>query len=274
MERGNDMKALLAVFLVLSPVTSFAADRAPPPMATITISISPYPPPRELFPDEDKTPHYGTRWIVSLDAEGGVAKLEPVDNAPEAIRAPLDSAIRKWQFVPGSVNGHPVPTETMLNVDLTLVPVSDEKFALRIDDARTGGGVKSSGMHGEYPKYPTDSARHHRQGLVVLKVDYDTNGHVTAAKRRDDAPAVAEDLEVAAARAVKSWRFTPEVVGGRALAGSAIVPVCFEMVGMGKDIERANCNWVPPGVKSLQEGGVVAIDPAARLKTEIIGHTL
>jgi hypothetical protein len=97
---------------------------------------------------------------------------------------------------------------------------------------------------------------------------------VIAAKRRDDAPAVSDDLEVAAARAVKSWAFTPEVVGGRALAGSAIVPICFELVGMGKDIERANCNWVAPGVKSLQEGGVVAIDPAARLKTDIVGHTL
>jgi hypothetical protein len=108
----------------------------------------------------------------------------------------------------------------------------------------------------------------------VLKVDYDAKGHVIAAKRRDDAPEVAADLETAAARAVKSWRFTPEVVGGRPLAGSAIVPICFELVGMGKDIERANCNWVPPGVKSLQEGGVLALDPAARLKTDIAGHTL
>jgi TonB family protein len=268
------MKASVAVFIAaLAPLIALAGDRAPP-LATMTISISPYPPPRELFADEDSTPHYGTRWIVSIDTEGHVAKVEPVDQPQEAIRAPLEAAIRKWQFVPGTVNGQPVPTETMLNVDVTLVPVSGEKYALRIDDARTGGGVKSSGMHGEYPKYPSDAVRHHRQGLVVLKVDYDANGRVIAAKRRDDAPAVAEEFEVAAARAIKSWRFTPEVIGGRALAGSAIVPICFELVGMGKDIERANCNWVPPGVKSLQEGGVVALDPAARLKTDIVGHTL
>jgi TonB family protein len=269
------MKAPLAVFVaaVLSPFAALAADHAPP-MATMTISISPYPPPRELFPDEDQTPHYGTRWAVSLDAEGRVATLESADKPPEAIRVPLDAAIRKWQFVPGTVNGQPVPTETMLTVDVTLVPAGDDKYALRVDDARTGGAVKSKDMHGDYPKYPSDAVRHHRQGLVVLKVDYDEKGHVLAAKRRDDAPAVGADLEVAASRAVKSWRFTPEVVGGRALAGSAIVPICFEMVGMGKDIERANCNWIPPGVKSLQEGGVVALEPAARLKTDIVGHTL
>jgi TonB family protein len=269
------MKSLPAVFLVgaLSPFAAMAADHAPP-IATMTISISPYPPPRELFPAEDPTPHYGTRWAVSLDAEGRVTKLESVDKPPEAIRAPLDAAIRKWQFVSGTVNGNEVPTETMLTLDVTLVPAGDDKYALRVDDARTGGAVKGKDMHGDYPKYPSDAVRHHRQGLVVLKVDYDSTGRVTAAKRHADAPAVANDLEVAAARAVKSWRFTPEVVGGRALAGSAIVPICFEMVGMGKGIERANCNWVPPGVKSLQEGGVVAIEPATRLKTDIVGHTL
>lgn len=199
------MKALPAVFLVgmLSPFAAMAADHAPP-IATMTISISPYPPPRELFQDEDPTPHYGTRWAVSLDAEGRVTSLESEDKPPEAIRAPLDAAIRKWQFMSGTVNGNAVPTETMLTVDVTLVPAGDDKYALRIDDARTGGAVKSKDMHGNYPKYPTDSARHHRQGLVVLKVDYDAAGHVTATQRHADAPAVANDLEVAAARAVKS----------------------------------------------------------------------
>lgn len=271
------MKSLvLAVLLAaaLAPIATFGADRAPP-MATMTISVAPYPPPRDLESDADKaTPHYGTRWDVSLDADGRVVKLEPADKTPEAIRAPLDAAIRKWQFVPGTVNGQSVPTETMLTLDVTLVPVSGEKFALRVDDARTGGAVKTKDMHKQYPKYPRDAVKHHRQGLVVLKVDYDDKGRVLSATRRDDAPAVADDLEVAAARAVKSWSFTPEVVGGRALAGSAIVPVCFELVDMGKDVERANCNWTPPGVKSLQEGGVVAIDPATRLKTDIVGHTL
>ncbi|HKE48626.1 MAG TPA: energy transducer TonB [Rhodanobacteraceae bacterium] len=269
------MNAPLAVFLLaaLSPFAALAADHVPP-MATMTISVSPYPPPRELFPDEDPTPHYGTRWAVSLDAEGRVAKLEAVDKTPEAIRVPLDAAIRKWQFMPGTVNGQPVPTDTMLTLDVTLVPAGEDKYALRVDDARTGGAVKSKDMHGDYPKYPSNAVRHHRQGLVVLRVDYDAKGHVLAAKRQADAPAVADDLEVAAARAVKSWWFTPEVVGGHALAGSAIVPICFELVGMGKEIERANCNWAPQGVKSLQEGGVVAIEPAARLKTDIVGHTL
>lgn len=265
--------ALVMLAGLLAPFTVLAGGHAPS-LATLTISIFPYPPPRELFPDEDPTPHYGTRWTVALDAEGRVVKLDPVDDAPKAIRTPLDAAIRKWQFVPGMVNGQPVPTETMLTVDVTLLPAGEDKYALRIDDARTGGAIKTGDMRGNYPKYPTDSERHHRQGLVVLKVDYDAKGHVTSATRHADAPAVADDLEVSAARAVKTWRFTPEVVGGRALAGSVLVPICFEMVGMGKDIERANCNWVPPGVNSLQEGGVVAIAPATRLKTDVVGHTL
>lgn len=269
------MKALPAIFLLgaMSSFAAFSADHAPP-IATMTISISSYPPPRELFPDEDPTPHYGTRWSLSLDAEGRVANLRLQDDPPKAIREQLEAAIRKWQFVSGTINGVPVPTETTLTVDVTLVPVGEDKYALRVDDARTGGAVKTGDMHGNYPKYPTDSERHRRQGLVVLKVDYDATGHVTATTRHADAPAVADDLEASAARAIKTWRFTPEVVGGRALAGSAIVPICFEIVGMGKDIERANCNWIPPGAKSLQQGGVVAIAPATRLMTDIVGHTL
>ena len=83
------MKALPAVFLVgvLLPFAALAADHAPP-VATMTISISPYPPPRELFPDEDPTSHYGTRWAVSLDAEGRVTNLESEDDPPKAIRPP------------------------------------------------------------------------------------------------------------------------------------------------------------------------------------------
>jgi TonB family protein len=270
------VKGSLAIVLAaaFAPLAAAAADASPPPMATLTMSVTPYPPPHSLVQAES-APHYGTHWAVSLDADGRVAKLETNDKAlPDAIRTPLDGAIRKWQFVPGTINGQPVPTQTMLTLDVTLVPVGEDKYALRVDDARTGGDISAKNMH-QIPKYPREAIRHHRQGFVVLKVDYDAKGHVLATSLHAGAPAVDDDFRIAAERAVKSWSFTPEVVGGRALAGSAIVPMCFNLIEMGGGVKTLDCQWIPPGARGgLRDGEVLAIEPAARLKTDIVGHTL
>jgi len=271
------MKGLLACFLlVLTPCAATASDGAPSTSA-ITVTATPYPPPRQVAGQNsgDENPRYRTRWSVSLDAAGHVTRLEPSDKTlADAVRLPLDKAIRSWQFIPGSVDGQPAATDTTLALDITLVPFGDDKFALRVDDARTGGDVTTKGIRVP-PKYPATAIRHNRQGMVVLKVDYDPTGHVLAANPHEGAPVVAAELTTSAARAVKRWMFSPEIVGGHALAGSVIVPICFEMVGFGKPMPRTACEWVPPGAhRGLHENDVLAIEPAAKLQTDVVGRTL
>lgn len=245
----------------------------------LTVTITQSPPPHTLpaaRKTTDANPQYRTRWLVSLDAAGHVAKIEAGDKTLiDAVRMPLGEAIRRWQFVPGMLDGKPAPTDTTLTVDISLVPHGEDKYAVRVDDARTGGDVPVQGIR-KAPKYPPAAIQHHRQGMVVLKVDYDASGHVVAANMHENAPAVAPELAKSAQQAVKAWIFAPEVVGGHPLAGSAIVPICFEIFPSGTLRPRhMNCAWTPPGSQStLHDADVLAIEPAAKLQTHVVGHTL
>jgi len=246
-------RMILAGLLALAPCFAMVADAAP------------------TDPD---APKFCIKWLVSLDAAGRVTAIEPTDGTlVEAARVPLERAIREWRFVSGRVNGVPAPTQTILTLDIALVPADDDRFHVRIDDARTGGDLAIKGMR-KPPRYPADAIQHRWQGMVVLKVDYDTDGRVVASGQAAGAPTVAMSLVRSAEKAVKEWGFTPEVVGGHALAGSAFISVCFNIVAPGTRPNN-DCAWTPPGAKSaLRETDAFALAPATRLETDVVGHTL
>src|SRR6185312_3258221 len=129
-----------------------------------------------------------TKWLVSLDASGRVTAIEPTDpTLVDAARVPLERAIREWRFVSGRVNGAPAATQTILTLDIALVPADGDHFNVRIDDARTGGDIAIKGVR-KPPKYPSDALSHRWQGMVVLKVDYDGDGHVVTTAPAKGAP--------------------------------------------------------------------------------------
>ena len=226
-----------------------------------------------LAKDAD-APKFCTKWLVSLDAAGHVTAIEPTEaTLVDAARVPLERAIREWRFVPGHVDGAPAPTQTILTLDIALVPAGDDRFNVRIDDARTGGDLSIKGTR-KAPKYPPEAIQHRQQGMVVLKVDYDAEGRVVATQPATGAPDVAPSLVRSAEKAVKDWGFSPEVVGGHALAGSAFVSVCFDIVPPGARPDHG-CAWTPPGAHAeLRENGAFALEPATRLETDVIGRTL
>ncbi len=205
---------------------------------------------------------------------GNVTAIEPIDSTlVDAARAPLEHAIREWRFVPGRVNGSPAPTQTILTLDIALVRAGDDRFNVRIDDARTGGDLAIKGARTP-PRYPSDAIQHRWQGIVVLKVDYGADGRVVATEQAQGAPTVAPSLVHSAQKAVKGWEFTPEIVGGHALAGSALISVCFDIVPAGMR-PKGGCAWTAPGAKSeLRDSDAFALAPATRLETDVIGHTL
>jgi TonB family protein len=226
-----------------------------------------------LASTDDSDARYRLRWLVSLDATGHVTDIKAgTQTLVDVVRVPLENAIRGWRFVPGKVNGQPAETETMLTLDIALVPAGD-KFNVRVEDARTGGGVAITGMR-KPPHYPPDAIQHRWQGMVVLKVEYDGEGRVVAAKPQEGAPEVAMTLVRSAEKAVKAWSFSPEVVGGHAIAGSAIVPICFEIVPHGTRPEM-RCDYTPPGARSaLHDNDVFSLEPVAKLETDVIGRML
>jgi TonB family protein len=272
------MNALLLALAVLSPV---AAGDAPKPLtsaAAVTVTLEPGPTPMKLPIEKNANgdPRLHARWALTIDASGRVAALESLGEPPiSALRTPLENAIRGWHFQPGTIDGKPAETKTTFSLDLSLVAHGSDQFALRVDDARTGADLTIEGFHHVVPKYPHEAMRKHPGGMVVLRIDYDAQGHVVASQLQEGAPDVDVSFVRAAQDAARRWTFSPEIVGGRGLAGSTIVPICFADYTRRTPTEEPGCAWTPPaGHGSLGEGAIVAINPAARLETAVVGRTL
>lgn len=262
-------------------VTAAMPADAPKPLtsaAAITVTLEPGPTPMKLPMEKNAQgdPKIHPQWALTIDASGRVTALESIGAPPvPAVRAPLENAIRGWHFQPGTIDGKPAETKTTFSLDLSLVEHGNDQFALRVDDARTGANLGFEGFHHSTPKYPRDAMSRHRDGIVVLRIDYDGNGHVVATRLQDGAPEVDASFVRSAQEAARRWTFSPEIVGGHGLAGSTIVPICFADYTRRTPKEALACAWTPPaGHASLGDGAIVAIDPAARLKTDIVGHTL
>jgi TonB family protein len=273
------MQAMLLTLAILLPAAA-AAD-APKPLtsaAAVTVTLERGPTPMKLPVEKsaEGEPKIHPRWALTIDASGHVTALESLGDPPvPALRTPLESAIRGWRFQPGTIDGKPAETKTTFSLDLSLVDHGSDQLALRVDDARTGADLTTEGFHHVVPKYPHDAMSHHRDGIVVLRIDYDANGHVVATRLHDGAPAVAPSFVRSAQDAARRWTFSPEIVGGRGIAGSTIVPICFADYTRRTPKEDPGCAWTPPaGHGGLGDGAIVAIDPAARLETDVVGRTL
>ena len=111
---------------------------------------------------------------------------------------------------------------------------------------------------------------------MLLKVAYDAQGHVTHSEPSADAPAVSPVLTQGARDAVAQWNFQPEVVGGHAIAGQAIVPFCYCLTESGRTPKEPGfCQWKTRDAPTPHgKDDVVALDSVAQLITDIQGHTL
>ena len=206
-------------------------------------------------------------WNVTLDASGAVTSMKPTDGLNPGIYQRLEPAVRKWHFTTGKVKGVPVPSETTLTIHVTMEPV-DGFYRVRLRDATTGARYATMTP----PKYPDGALMSKRGGAVMLLVHYDAAGSVTEAKIIDGGvPKPGNDIERAAIAAVKHWTFTPESVGGHAIAGSARVPLCFSAR---PGTENA-CRWqIDKSEVSLDTKVPLAMNPAVRLETEVAGQVL
>ena len=213
-------------------------------------------------------------WDMTTDAQGHVTRLDAIkndraDKVPQ-IRERLEQAVRGWNFIPGTVNGEPAPSVTRLSLAVSVVPVDDDSVRLRIDSARTGGRT----IQMIPPHYPKSAIKEHVTGMVVLRVDYDANGVVTAAVRDPEAPKANQLLVEAAVAAAKQWKFAPELVAGHGVPGSTNLPICFSL-HVSRPANPPPCEWTPKGQPiPLGEGESLAINPVVKLTTEVEGRTL
>ena len=214
-------------------------------------------------------------WRIALDAQGHVTQLDavkkqPVDQVPQ-IRSRLEREIRGWQFGTGTVNGQPAPTETGLRVTATLLPQGSDTLEIRIDHAVTGASL----VHVTPPHYPPNAVMKHETGEVVLRIGYDASGKVTSAEMDPSAPTAPLSLVKASISAAQTWTFQPETVGGHALGGYAITPFCYRLAHEFSSRVEGKCDWKRPDTsESVSQGQALAVNPAARLQTDVGGRAL
>ena len=208
-------------------------------------------------------------WDISVDAQGHIVRLSTRETKLADIRDRIEHEIRSWQFSPGKVDGVPAPSDSTLVVTLTATPTDGAHYAIRVTEAATGGGYGTMTP----PQYPHASLLSHRQGYVVLKVNYGTDGKVLDAALADGAPKADSPFITASINAVRQWVFVPEVIGGHPRAGAAIVPICFAISGM--HVRPPDCTWKRPGDDLKVSGDqMVALHSAVTLKSDVAGRAL
>ncbi|HRO62248.1 TonB family protein [Thermomonas sp.] len=77
------------------------------------------------------------------------------------------------------------------------------------------------------PNYPADALAEGKEGTVVVQVDIDAQGAVTAAQVERSAGD--PRLDSSALATVKTWRFNPEIRNGKAVPSRVRVPIMFAM---------------------------------------------
>lgn len=219
------------------------------------------------------------QWQMSLDAEGRVVSLEARSGAMKAVREKLEPMVRAWEFDPGSINGVPAATVTMLSVQVSLLPSADgDSYSIRFDDVRTGGYVSGNTTP---PQFGKDEAQKlMRSGgfaRLIFEVGYDKDGKLQTVSVLPGSTPKDGRLVENAEKALQAWTFEPERVAGVGVPGKLVVPICYTISMSVREAERKgkNCEWEKPGSKAIVgEGQSLALDSSVSLKTDVIGRTL
>ena len=221
--------------------------------------------------------------VAAIDANGRVTGLEFGDDTLHpAIRAPLERAMRGWEFEPAQVDGVAAPSLTHLSITVLAEPVDDDgdAYALRVTRASNGPAIES----GPPPKYPLAAIRSHTSARLLLDVAFDARGRVIAASlasveaRRGSKRSV--DLLVRESlQSVRDWTFRPEQVAGQPVGARIQVPIsfcvgptrargtCFSEEELARDEAVAD---LPPS----SEDRLIAEHPVTRLKSDVVGRLL
>ena len=219
------------------------------------------------------------QWKMSLDAQGHVTELDLQTKTMGAVRERLEPVIRAWEFDPGTINGEPAATETMLSVQISLLPSADgESISIRFDDVSTGGYVSGNIA---IPRLTSSEAKKlQRNGgfaRLIFEVNYDKAGKLQTVAVLPRSTVEKGNLVKDAENALRKWTYEPERVAGVGIPGKLVVPICYYMGLSERDAERQgkNCEWKKPGSEAtVGQGQSLALDSSVSLKTDVIGKTL
>lgn len=198
-------------------------------------------------------------YALDLDSDGRIRALEPTQPLPQDVADALEREIRNWQFEPAHVGTQAKDIRTFLRIG---VEVPDSRFdRIAVLSATTGPAPE----HVPAPAYPNHALRRGVNGVVVLELAVGSDGLVRKVDTFGRYDRTELPLAMAAQEAARAWRFTPERVDGRPVASTVLMPVCFVI----SEPTARTCEWEGPGASRFSRKAVLALEPAARLKTDI-----
>lgn len=162
---------------------------------------------------------------VTIAADGSIESLAWKDEpqARQLVQARIEPLIRRWEFIPGSVEGRPVRTETYLSVQVLGVAQPDGTLALKFGNASTGARLGTLMP----PRYPREAAIGGVDAAVTAVITVDAAGAVMMESSEFRGTRYRRDFVAAAEAAVKGWTFDLERVAGQPVPAKVSVPITF-----------------------------------------------
>lgn len=216
---------------------------------------------------------WGLSAEIEISPEGRITALEwkHDEDIDARIAAEVEPRVRAWRFDPGKIDGVPQTTTTHLTLGLRGEPQGDAVL-IRIERASTGARLAAQSP----PRYPAAAIRANADAVIVADVAVDETGRITfeSIDYRGNRAAYRSRFIEATKAAISEWSFTPERVGGHAVATRMRIPVSFCVTRLDCDekyrgeLEAAR----PEGLGSM--GTALALESAVRLIDPIDRDTL
>ncbi|MFA6540914.1 MAG: TonB family protein [Bacteroidota bacterium] len=187
----------------------------------------------------------GTVWVkIWVDEKGNPRRADVLKSDDEIFNKPSIDAAMKWKFTPGVLQGKPVAVWVTIPFKFKLNP--DVKKSEDLD-------VQPKPVKTVNPKYPKSARMMQLVGEFFLDVTIDEQGnvvntsvhhlHVTdnkkitveklsieeATKISDRAYAAIEAMKSEAEHAIKQWKFTPGMKGGKAVKSKVTIPIKYSL---------------------------------------------
>lgn len=156
---------------------------------------------------------------VDVDAHGAIQAMRFREGTGERLQAILRERVQSWRFDPALADGHPVPAQTTITIDLRAAADGQS-----LDIASVSAGPAP--VYIEPPRY-APNGRAALQGNVVLRCQIAADGRCRDITVEDATAPV--KLQKNAKSALANWRFETEIVSGVAVRPWVLIPFCFSL---------------------------------------------
>lgn len=175
---------------------------------------------------------------VDVDADGHITTTQVDVDVPADIAGVLASAVKQWEFVPASHDGHPVAAHTFIRAQLRTVPDTGGHDKLRLEFVGNGPSLDKTNPS---PDYPLAAARAGQAAFVFLDATVQPDGSLTDMTVRSQFAGwpLRPSFEHAVLTAAQHWHAAPEQVDGQPVATQMRIPVNFTLSAQTFTAEQA-----------------------------------